>query len=305
MYQLDHLQNPDAVRGLASSGYDLLVIEPTFNIKGNENFNLKAMVKSLHDGKPGRLVLAYLDIGEAENTRTYWGTMWRTPGGANPGRPGFLLAPDPDGDTGSFLVLYWRMPWKNIFLRKGGIIERLMAAGFDGVYLDWIEACDDQQIVDAAVKDKVDAEKAMVDFIAEIRQKVRQLKPDGVVIGQNAAFLIDDDPRYAAAVDGVAFEDTWFSGKSDARWSSPDAGDIPNTDPGDDSPAGLVRQYQKYSQAGLPVFTIDYCVNPQNAQKVYLDSAAVGFVPLVTRASADEMTLTPPPGLDAGATTKP
>src|SRR5271154_2475747 len=72
MCQLDEVEKPGAVQRLAHSGYDMLIVEPTFDLKGNENFDAKAMVKALHDGKPGRIVLAYLDIGEAESYRTYW-----------------------------------------------------------------------------------------------------------------------------------------------------------------------------------------------------------------------------------------
>jgi len=67
----------------------------------------------------------------------------------------------------------------------------------------------------------------MVDLISAIRKKVRQLNPNGVVVAQNAAFLIDSQPKYSTVIDGVAFEDTWFSGKEDADWDSP----MPATSP--------------------------------------------------------------------------
>jgi cysteinyl-tRNA synthetase len=302
MCQLDDLDDAGAVDRLARSGYDMLIIEPTFNIKGNEKFDAKAMVKSLHDGKPGRIVLAYLNIGEAESNRVYWHDDWHIASAGAPARPGYLLGPDPDGDATSFLVRYWRANWRHLLINDNGVVSKIMDAGFDGVYLDWVDACDDEKVGDAAAKDKVDPDKAMVDLVSSIRKRVRELNPAGVVIAQNAAFLIDSQPKYPTVIDGVAFEDTWFSGKEDADWDSPDAGDIPNKDAGDDSSAGLVREYQKYLQAGLPVFTIDSCVNPDNAARVYQTSATAGFVPLVTRASEDDMTPTPPPNLPIAVT---
>src|SRR5450755_1853003 len=97
MCQLDDLDDAGAVDRLARSGYDMLIVEPTFNIKGNEKFDAKAMVKSLHDGKPGRIVLAYVNIGEAESNRVYWHDDWHIASAGGPARPGYLLGPDPDG----------------------------------------------------------------------------------------------------------------------------------------------------------------------------------------------------------------
>jgi cysteinyl-tRNA synthetase len=303
MCQLDDLDEEGAVDRLAKTGYDMLIVEPTFNIKGNEKFDVKAMVKSLHDGKPGRIVLAYLNIGEAESNRTYWHDDWHlSTDPVTASRPGFLLAPDPDGDAASFLVRYWRANWKRIFTNKNGMVNKIMDAGFDGVYLDWVDACDEDKVNNAADKDKTDPDKQMVEFVTAIRKVVQEAKPDGVVVAQNAPFLIDSQPKYASAVDGVCFENTWFSGKDDADWDSPTAGDIPNNDANEDSTGGLIREYQKYRQAGLPVFTIDYCVNPQNAARVYRESAAAGFVPLVTRSSEDDITPTPPPNLPPAVT---
>jgi cysteinyl-tRNA synthetase len=302
MIQLDDLDDPGAVDRLAKTGYDMLIIEPTFNIKGNEKFDAKAMVKTLHDGKAGRIVLAYLNIGQAENNRTYWHDDWHCATNASDtSRPGWLLAPDPD-DATSYLVRYWRANWRRTLTNKNGVVSKIMDAGFDGVYMDWIDACDDDKVIDAADKDKVDPDKAMVDLITAVRKTVREQNPDGLVIAQNAPFLIDSQPKFAAAIDGICFEDTWFSGKEDADWDSPNAGDILNKDANEDSPGGLMREYQKYRQAGLPVFTVDYCVNPDNAAAVYRASAAAGFVPLVTRAPEDDITLTPPPGLPIALT---
>ena len=69
MYQLQGLENPSAVEALAKSDYDLLVVEPTATVRDQANFDMKAMVAKLHAGKPGRIVLAYLDAGQAESFR--------------------------------------------------------------------------------------------------------------------------------------------------------------------------------------------------------------------------------------------
>jgi cysteinyl-tRNA synthetase len=75
-YQLQNLTSSDAVNALAQSSYDLLVLDPTDTVAGDESFNAAQMVAQLHasSGEAGRPkeVVAYIDVGEAENYRTYW-----------------------------------------------------------------------------------------------------------------------------------------------------------------------------------------------------------------------------------------
>src|ERR1700677_2395791 len=108
MYQTDGLAEPGAVDKLAQSGYDMFILAPTFDIKGNEKFHTSAMVKSLHDAKPGCIVLALVNIGQAENFRTYWGEDWHGEMAGAPARPGYLIGPDPNADPDTFLVRFWR-----------------------------------------------------------------------------------------------------------------------------------------------------------------------------------------------------
>ncbi len=295
MYQLQGLEQPAAVKRLAESRYDLLIVEPTFTIRGNENFDARAMVTALKAGKPGRLVIAYVDIGEAEQFRTYWNKNWRRPTWISRGKPAFLLAPDPDGWQGDVCVAFWNPQWEALWLGKDGLIKKIMEFGFDGVYLDWVEAYDEKHVKAEARREGINPASAMVNFVGAIRQEVR--KKHGVLIAQNAPSLIDDDPAYAEVVDGVSFEDTWFSGKADADWDSPEGGDTANDGTGDDSTGALLQQYRKYLQAGIPVFTVDYCLNATNAVRVYTAATNAGLIPLVTRVSLERMTTTPPAGI--------
>jgi len=58
---------------------------------------------------------------------------------------------------------------------------------------------------------------------------------------------------------------------------------------------GRLQQYRQFLDRGLPVFTVDYCVDPSNADAVYEQSADAGLVPLVTRVDLSQLTETPPP----------
>jgi len=296
MYQIQGLDEDGAVNALAASNYPLLVLEPGHNFS-DSIYPTAAIVSALHrtpDDQP-RLLLAYIDIGQAEDYRDYWGTDWVAPTANQPGTPDFLITIDPDGWSGNYPVAYWRQKWKDIWLGGHGIIASLAAFGFDGIYLDWVEAYDDEKVIAAAVADAVDPKLEMILFIEELRAAGRAVDPDFLVIPQNAPYLIDAAPdRYAAAIDGLAVEDTWFHGDGDAQWNDPRAGDLHERHQEEWSTPNRLLQYQKYLSRGLPVFSVDYCISTTNAAQVYTDASAAGLRPLVTRVSLSAMTETPP-----------
>ncbi len=61
-------------------------------------------------------------------------TFWKR------GNPSFLASQDPDGWSGFYPVAYWDKRWKDIWVGPNSIISELTKLGFDGVYLDWVEA---------------------------------------------------------------------------------------------------------------------------------------------------------------------
>ncbi len=300
MYQLQEIEKPAAVEALARSKYDLLVVEPTGTIRDQKGFDTRAMVARLHAGKPGRIVLAYVNPGQAESYRSYWKADWRAPTKGAKGSPDFILIPDPDGWSDNYTVAFWDPRWQAIFASgPESEVRAAMAAGFDGVYLDWIDAYDEGRVVAEAKRQNVDPARAMVDFLLLIRKTAREINPEALVVQQNAIELIDADPRLVNAIDGLGVEDTWFGGKANAKWGAKGAGDVPNRYEDESSTAGRLKQYEKFVAAKKPVFTIDYCVKAENAAKVYSEAVRRGLVPLVTQVSLDRMTSTPPPGLKA------
>ena len=78
-YQLQDINTPGTVDSLVASHYDMLVLEPTRTDWSSDDkyFNTSEMVKQLknsfaHDRVHRKLVIAYIDIGEAEDWRWYW-----------------------------------------------------------------------------------------------------------------------------------------------------------------------------------------------------------------------------------------
>ena len=121
------------VDALRETRYDIVVTDPFFH--GDVPFS-RRQVGALRRKACGgnRFVLAYMSIGEAEDYRPYWRPSWK----AAP--PPWLDRENPDW-PGNFKVRYWRKDWQEILMgRKVAVLDRILDAGFDGVYLDIIDA---------------------------------------------------------------------------------------------------------------------------------------------------------------------
>ncbi|MFQ5795846.1 MAG: endo alpha-1,4 polygalactosaminidase [Candidatus Bipolaricaulia bacterium] len=81
-----------------------------------------------------RLVIAYMSIGEAEDYRYYWQAEWK------PNPPSWLAEENPDW-PGNYKVRYWDRNWQNVIYESNdSYLKKILDAGFDGVYLDIIDA---------------------------------------------------------------------------------------------------------------------------------------------------------------------
>jgi cysteinyl-tRNA synthetase len=312
-YQIQDVPTAGAVDALAQSRYDLLVVEPSrtdWSSPENRRFDTPGMVRRLQaapagDGTHRRLVLAYLDIGEAETWRWYW--TWPkdwTKGRPRPaGLPAFIIHPDPDGWSGDFPVVFWNPVWQDILLTGDrtppapdrtyrSLMDEVLQSGFDGVYLDWVEAYDDPAVKSAARTAGVDPAREMIRLLGAIRDYGRQRNPAFVVIQQNAADLLTGHPELLNVIDAIGQEDVWYSGAADSDWNNPKGHDQRTS-------AGQTREtlqlLQPFRAAGKPVFTVDYTV--PDAPATYRRARAAGFVPYCTRVSLSRLTTTPPPEL--------
>jgi cysteinyl-tRNA synthetase len=296
------------VDALAESRYDLLVVEPTRTDKNSDEtrqFDTAAMVRKLkastaHDGKHRKLVLAYISIGEAEEWRWYWTwPTWAKNKMRPPRLPEWIVAADPDGWTGCFPVAFWDKEWKEIVLGRrrpphdqgyNSIVDEVIRDGFDGVYLDWVEAFEEDNVKEAADKLKIDPAKEMVALIGEIKELGRKTNPSFIVIQQNGSALIDS-PGILNVVDAIAQEDVWYRGDADADWDQPNGYDRAQDKDFTDEVTGNL---DKYKGAGKPVFTIDYAV--KHADLVYAKAKAKGYIAYCSRTSLSRLSTTPPPG---------
>jgi cysteinyl-tRNA synthetase, unknown class len=121
------------IYAVLSTNYDLLIMDLFFD--GNSAFSALeiSMLKEKANGG-SRLVICYLSIGEAEDYRYYWQPGWKA------GKPGWLDKENPDWD-GNYKVNYWDPSWQQIIYgNDSSYVQKIINAGFDGVYLDIIDA---------------------------------------------------------------------------------------------------------------------------------------------------------------------
>lgn len=310
-YQIQDLSEPGAVDELASSHYDMLVLEPTRTDWSSDDkyFDTEAMVSQLKDSRASdgihrKLIIAYIDIGEAENWRWYWtwSEEWPEGGGRPVDWPDYILAHDPDGWEGCFPVAYWDEEWKDIVIYGrnhdsglygdyNSIIDEVIKDGFDGVYLDWVEGFENDAVIAEAERQGRDAAVEMIQFIQDIRDYATLKNPDFIIIQQNAAALCEGHSVLFSMIDAISQEAIWYDGDAFDDWNAPDGYDIAN----DSSLTDYYLEYlAEYLEAGIPVFNCEYAL--EYAGDAYSMSYNEAFIPYCTRRSLSRLTTTPPSG---------
>jgi cysteinyl-tRNA synthetase len=123
----------DFIKAISETNYDLITIDLYFD--GTTPYKpeeLEQMKTKANGGK--RLIVCYMNIGAAENWRSYWKSDWELY------HPEFIKRKY-DGYDNEFWVEYWNPEWqKIIFGSYNSYLKKIMDAGFDGTYLDNTEA---------------------------------------------------------------------------------------------------------------------------------------------------------------------
>lgn len=123
----------DFITALSATNYDLIIMDLFFD--GTDQITAADIehIKTKANGGR-RLVIAYMSIGEAEDYRYYWSDSWK----ADP--PTWLSEENPDW-PGNYKVQYWDPGWQEIIYgTDGSYLKKIIDAGFDGAYLDIIDA---------------------------------------------------------------------------------------------------------------------------------------------------------------------
>ncbi|MFC1740939.1 MJ1477/TM1410 family putative glycoside hydrolase [Nanoarchaeota archaeon] len=243
-YQLQEATYP----GLKAVDADVLVIDiDDADISEEELNDLK---------KDGKTILSYLSIGEAEDYREYWQDSWK------PGSPSFIDSENP-GWEGNYKVRYWDMGWQDIILDRA---EEIAEAGYDGVYLDIIDAYGYYED-----RGRDSAAQEMVDFVRSIRQEAQKVNPSFIVVPQNSPELYAY-PSYAEIIVGFGKEDTWYD--DDSRQD-------------EEETAYVLGYLDKAVADGRFVLAIDYPTGNSEVCDFYKKCSAHGFACTVSDRELD------------------
>jgi cysteinyl-tRNA synthetase len=261
VYQLQHA-DPDRV---GETAFDLAVV--TLAIAGSSPDVIPALKNS--PGGP-KLILCYMSIGQSETYRWYWDPNWEK----NP--PSWLDVPD-EVWAGDHWVHYWDPAWQQIIYgTPDSYLDQIIALGFDGVYLDRVDAYwyyQDQGRSTAA--------QEMVDFILDFTRYAREKHPGFGIFPQNAEELGIQFPQFMHAMTGIGVEDLYYGYPRDHE----------------PSPADWTAEREsildQWVSAGKLVLTIDYTARPEQISDAYYRSQERGYVPYVTDRSLGRLRINP------------
>ncbi len=255
-----------AVQRLAASGRDWIVLDAGF--AGNVPWT-RADLNAIRSARPGRRIICYVSIGEAEDYRSYWKKSWLEKGKLTPNAPDWLVSENPDWE-GNYKVKYWAKGWQGIMLP---VIDSVMAAGFDGVYLDIVDGFEFfEQDGDQFIDDRINAEtgktyrRDMVEWVKLIAAHVRKGDPTALVVPQNGPQLLAHRD-FLVTASGIGIEDLFANGN--------------RLQPKDHTHYSL-GFLKKITAAGKPVLLIEYATKAERKNLVKARARQAGFTWLLT-----------------------
>ncbi len=278
------LQGIDLDR-LEDAPYDVLVLDITRDGSSDDLLTVRDIerLKKRPDGKP-RIILAYLSIGEAETYRDYWKWYWGGHWATHWMRwlygPPWLGPANKDWG-GNYAVRYWEPRWQQIILGTGhnnGYLDRILAAGFDGVVLDKVDSS-----VEAIARTRATAQDDMRRFVERIAAKGRAARPGFLIVPQNGEELLDD-PRYRTMIDGLVKEDLLYGGYTEKQPNPPD------------EIAQRIEQLKMLTASGKPVLAVEYLDHAAHIEGAKRRLTALGFVPHFADRALDQMRFGDLPG---------
>ncbi len=261
LYQLQRA-DPDRI---GKTAFDLAVV--TLATAGSSPEVIPTLKNS--PGGP-KIILCYMSIGQSETYRWYWNPDWEK----NP--PSWLDVPD-EVWAGDHWVHYWDPGWQQIIYgTPDSYLDQILALGFDGVYLDRVDAYwyyQDQGRATAA--------QEMVDFIMDFTEYARKKHPGFGIFPQNAEELGVLFPGFLDAMTGIGVEDLYYGYPRDHE----------------PSPAEWTAEREvildQWAAAGKLVLTIDYTARPEQISDAYFRSQSRGYIPYVTDRSLGRLRINP------------
>ena len=247
---------------VAASPYDMVVIDYRPDVLFGTEFPFSAADVKLMQRKPDggrRLVIAYLSVGEAEDYRGYWQRGWTTDPSS---RPPWIGTENPRW-KGNFPVRFWAPEWKSIlFGQPNAYLERIIAAGFDGVYLDRVD------VYQEFTAENPSAERDMVALVSALSRQAHRLNPRFLVVLQNAEELTSK-PVVRLAMDAFAKEDLFYGIEHNGQRNSAAA------------VATSAKPIRDLKRAGTKVLLLEYPRDAKAAAEIRARAKIEGFTLLL------------------------
>jgi cysteinyl-tRNA synthetase len=200
--------------------------------------------------------------------------------------PSWLDNPNPEW-CGNYNTRFWDTNWQKVlFGRKSGgrksYLDRIIYAGFDGVYLDIIDGVEYWE-ERRGIEGRRQPGRDMANLVEKISSyaRVRRNRKDFIVVPQNgAAILTRLSPvrrqRYFDAIDGIGAEDTFYFGNKDEDNSF-------KIQPAFEH----LKQFPR--QPGKLVLSVDYLRDPEKVSDYQLRACEAGFIPQVNTRALDSL----------------
>lgn len=279
---------------IMQSKYDLIVMDYSFYGGADAEIDSTLIENLQSEGECDRkIILAYMSIGVAEDSRFYFGTL-----------PIDLFYEEPSPQsTGNLEIKFWDERWQKIIFGNSvegetkSYLDRIIDAGFDGVCLNFGNALKFWGAKNSGgngVRETVVGD--MVDFVVKIADYARNKrdKPYFIVVPENGVEIIDaasysfaEDPeseakkqkqRYFDAINAIVAEDTFFSGDKE-------------NDNELNIQTKTVELLDAFSAAGKNVFAVDYLLDKNKIDIFYELAKEHGYIPYVTGRARDTLTV--------------
>ncbi|OVE77392.1 hypothetical protein BVX99_02680 [bacterium F16] len=266
-----------ALKQLTTCKRSTLIIDYSFDGTHKHRWTVDEIIQL----KRTHIVLAYMSIGEAERYRYYWNSQWDLDNNGVPDEaaPTFLCSENPDWG-GNYRVKYWQKEWQKLIVNYLAFIQ---AQGFDGVYLDIIDAFEGFELDNGTwVDDRINQEtgnsyrKDMIKWVSAIAKNARETQKTFLIVPQNGLQLLDH-PEYLDVISGVGVESLFAEGNVKR-------------------PQEEIADRLKYldNAKAKPVLSTDYSTDKRLKRWVWKQAQANSFSQLITKRELDALGETHP-----------
>ncbi len=139
--QPNNVSISEYINSIANTNFDLVIMDLTYDGLNEFSPDDIAQIKNGLNNGNGGYIVCYMSIGEAEDYRYYWNDNWiKDNGKISKDAPDWLYDENPDWE-GNYKVMYWKSDWKEIIYgNSNSYLDKVISKGFDGVYMDIIDA---------------------------------------------------------------------------------------------------------------------------------------------------------------------